>query len=296
MKELKELCLWKVPVSNISAISSLNKLTDIYLINTKVTDVSPIAKLKNNKWISIYISNSNLRDISPLANYDLLHGLKYLTLLNNEIEDLSAFGKLKKTPRIRYIELGNNRILDFKPFEKIYKKSYNVILDKDVGDGDDGYYSGVDYYHEEWDHISKFFFLESAFNVFRGKETIHMLFDTINVYFYENNDNDDYIEYVNAQNFIENMGGEFSYNRRRGEITMKLNERIIIMNKDSNNIKVDNKSKPMVSVYYGNKLKSPLKIMQGDIPYIPVKEIAKEFGFRSELDKRSQTDVRIFDN
>ena len=290
LAKLKTLTLCDVPIRSIEAIIPLKSLENITLSGTAVTDVSPIAKSVNKKQLkSINIIDSKLTDISPLADYDVLNGLNELYLSCNNIHDLSAFSKIKETPKIGTIDLSDNRILNFKPFEKIYNASEGF------------HHEGV-----------KSFFLKNAFQVYynqdmKNKKKKAMPFDTVSVPFYrgyinKKNSNqgyesysvdedavDDGIWYVNAKNFIENLGGEYSYDKNRSELIMTLNDIKIVMRENWNYILVNDRKKTLKYHRYGKEY-SVLKIMGLNVPYIPVIETAEELGLKCKLKKVDEYD------
>ena len=63
----------------------------IYLPNTQVSDLSPLAELK--KLESLVLNNTQVSDLSPLAE---LKNLKKLRLRNTQVSDLSPLAELKK--------------------------------------------------------------------------------------------------------------------------------------------------------------------------------------------------------
>jgi len=79
-------------ISDLSPISGLKDLTELYLNNNQITDVSPLATL-----ISLYkldLGTNDISDISPLK--PLANTRRYVELVNNHIFDLSPLNPCTK--------------------------------------------------------------------------------------------------------------------------------------------------------------------------------------------------------
>lgn len=97
--------------SDISDISLLTNLPNLYLLglqNTQISDISPLANLTNLEFLNL--SHSQISDISPLSS---LPSLTNLNLNNNQISDISPLINL--TNNLRHIHLGGNQISDITP-------------------------------------------------------------------------------------------------------------------------------------------------------------------------------------
>lgn len=87
---------------NVSFISALNDLEELYLMNITIDDIEPISKLINLK--TLILKNNCLCDIKSLS---YLKSLQYVDLSDNMISDISP---LKDLDCISYLNLSNNEI------------------------------------------------------------------------------------------------------------------------------------------------------------------------------------------
>gem|GEM_PF-7094658 len=270
--QLESLGLEYVQVSDISAVAYLHQLKSIQLIGTEVTDISAIAKTKSH-FEEIVITDSDVKDISPLADYDLLNGAKELILRNNKIEDISAFENIKP-PFIKKIRMENNFILDFTPFKKMCEKA-----------------------KDRWG-----VFVSESFKVMYDGEQIK--FDTPISYHKTQ-------RYVNAKNLIESLGGTYSFDKAKKEITMQLNGKTIVMKAEEDEMLVNGKKKSLEYEVLNfldpdepeceweeggikDEIVLPMQIMQWNTPYIPI-EIVEEFGYGYEVEKENREKMEGFE-
>ncbi len=93
--------------------ADLEKVKWLYLGNNRITDVSPLTRLK--KLNALLLGGNQLTDVSALAG---LKELKILSLANNQLTDVSALAKLKELERL---SLENNPELTKAEIEKLQK-------------------------------------------------------------------------------------------------------------------------------------------------------------------------------
>ena len=91
-------------VSDLSPLSGLTALTELWLHRNAITDISPVAGLTN--LTRLEIGDNNISDISPVAS---LINLKDLGLWENNIPDISPVSGLTNLTRLW---LSNNAITD----------------------------------------------------------------------------------------------------------------------------------------------------------------------------------------
>ena len=99
------------PISDISVISSLNKLEELDLSVNDISDISPLQKLKNLKIVELL--DNNISDISPLQN---LKKIEILNLTSNQISNISILSFL---PKINYLALSLNDISDISALKEL---------------------------------------------------------------------------------------------------------------------------------------------------------------------------------
>ena len=117
--ELTELKILNLSLSNtqqitdISALSGLINLENLYLHNTQITDISALSGLINLE--TLYLNNTQITDVSALYG---LTKLKNLSLYNTQITDISALSGLKK---LELLYLYNTQITDISALSRLKK-------------------------------------------------------------------------------------------------------------------------------------------------------------------------------
>ncbi len=84
--------------------SDVEDITDVYMENNQIKDLSGIEKLTNLKQLNL--CGNELKDISELKN---LANLESIDLSHNEISDIST---LKNLTNLKKLNLGNNKVRD----------------------------------------------------------------------------------------------------------------------------------------------------------------------------------------
>ena len=101
LKNLKWLQLESTQVSDLSPLAklkNLEKLQWLELYKTQVGDLSPLAELKNLQWL--YLRKIQVTDLSQLAE---LENLNSLTLESTRLSDLSPLAELEKLEKLKFI-------------------------------------------------------------------------------------------------------------------------------------------------------------------------------------------------
>jgi hypothetical protein len=91
-------------VSDLSPLAELKNLEHLGLGNTQVRDLSPLAELKNLG--GLVLDDTQVSDISPLAR---LKNLRRLHLDNTQVSDLSSLAALKN---LEQLHLNNTPVSD----------------------------------------------------------------------------------------------------------------------------------------------------------------------------------------
>jgi Leucine-rich repeat (LRR) protein len=118
LTNLQELNLSRNPISDLSELKYLKKLTKlelrtIYLHKEGESDLSPLSELTNLKHLDLYWNH--ITDLSPLAS---LVNLESLDLSHNEINDLTPIANLTN---LRKLDLSSNDLRDLSPLAKLTK-------------------------------------------------------------------------------------------------------------------------------------------------------------------------------
>ena len=129
-KNLKELVLTGHQISDISPIAGLKNLEYLNLTKNQIgrSGISPIAGLKNLKYLNL--TKNQISGISPIAG---LKNLEYLDLSYNWIANISPIAGLKN---LEYLDLSYNQISDISPIAGLknleqlkFTKNYKGLSD-----------------------------------------------------------------------------------------------------------------------------------------------------------------------
>ena len=99
-------------ISDISPLSGLIKLTELYLFRNTIADLSPLSNLTELEELDVS-GNSYISDLSPLSG---LTGVRTLNLYSNDISDLSPLSGLTD---LRWLGVSNNLIWDISPLASL---------------------------------------------------------------------------------------------------------------------------------------------------------------------------------
>jgi len=113
LENLTELYLNDNEIDDISVLSGLKNLKRLRFNNNKITNIDCLSNLTNLELIEF--ENNAISDISVLKN---LTGLKYVNLNMNEINDISSLANLEE---MEQLYLSGNSISDISPLKKMYK-------------------------------------------------------------------------------------------------------------------------------------------------------------------------------
>ncbi len=106
-------------VTDLSPLSGLKKLKEIWLVGNSVEDVSPISKLPNLEKLVLDL-NSSLKDISPLSS---LPSIKYINISSTSVRDITPLQNLNTLEELSlYIDN-----LDLSPGSKNREVLINLI-------------------------------------------------------------------------------------------------------------------------------------------------------------------------
>jgi internalin A len=107
LTNLQELYLDYNQISDISPLAGLTNLQVLQITNNQISDISSLAGLTNLR--TLFITTNQISDISPLAG---LTNLEHLWLSVNQISDISPLAGLTN---LQFLQLNNNQISDISP-------------------------------------------------------------------------------------------------------------------------------------------------------------------------------------
>ncbi len=100
LKNLEELFLYSVPITDVNFLANCKKLLSLRVILGRITDFSAIKGIDSLRYIELY----QLRNLADISFISELPGLQYIFLGNlPRVYKLPDFSKLKKLRRI-YLE------------------------------------------------------------------------------------------------------------------------------------------------------------------------------------------------
>ena len=101
-ENVTSISLYGTQVSDLTPLAGLKNLRGLDLNETKVSDLSPLAGLKNLE--SLYLTQTKVSDLSPLAG---LKNLKRFKLNQTEVSDLSPLADMKS---LLYLYLDQTKV------------------------------------------------------------------------------------------------------------------------------------------------------------------------------------------
>jgi Leucine-rich repeat (LRR) protein len=102
LAKLTELSIREGKISDLRPIAGLKNLTILNLDNNQIVDLAPLSNL--SKLTTLNLSVNKIVNVSPLAN---LSNLKSMNLMANQISDVKSLARLKK---LTWLQLSDNPI------------------------------------------------------------------------------------------------------------------------------------------------------------------------------------------
>lgn len=122
---LTELYLGNNQISDISPLAESSGLTELYLSSNQISDISPLAEL--NELNTLYLGANQISDLTPLAG---LCELTELYLGNNQISDISPLAELSG---LTALGLGSNQVSDVSPLAGLTSLEKLFINEDEIG-------------------------------------------------------------------------------------------------------------------------------------------------------------------
>ena len=106
-KRVTTIGFYKAKITNLSTVSRLVKVRELFLHNNQIEDLSPLGMCKDLEKLTL--SNNRIKDLSPLST---LVKLNTLSLNVNMITDLTPLAHLTN---LQVLQLSNNQFNDLTP-------------------------------------------------------------------------------------------------------------------------------------------------------------------------------------
>ena len=107
------LSLYDCEIIDVTPLSKLTQLTELYLDNNQIIDIAPIAKL--TQLNDLLLSGNQVTDIAPITH---LTQLTMLSLSGNQIIDVAPLAALKQ---LTDLFLSDNQIMDVAPLAALHQ-------------------------------------------------------------------------------------------------------------------------------------------------------------------------------
>ncbi len=257
-------------VSRGNALSNmciLPKLKDLYAIDISYNSIngkkfeSIMGEVGNiTKLDTIYLMNDDIADVSLLGKIGDLNNYYDINMENNQICEISI---LEDAINLKRLDLSNNRITDISPLKKLNKLTFyldlrdNCIIDfkpiKPLLDemfSDPGNETGL----ERYDYYT------NPVNFKYNGKTIK--FPYLTAYY-------KYQAYAEAIPLFNAFGGSAKYNKKTGTLTCNYGGNVFVFKDFSKKYTLNGEEK---------SLKYPMRRMQYDLAYVPVKDICEILG------------------
>lgn len=124
--DLVYLDLGENKISDLSPLTSLTRLTELWLDINDIQDVTPLSHL--NSLTKLYLGYNHIEDVTPLSP---LFNLTKLHLQSNDIRDIAPLSPLVN---LSTLQLGSNELSDLSPLSTLVNLTdlyldYNHIVD-----------------------------------------------------------------------------------------------------------------------------------------------------------------------
>jgi hypothetical protein len=258
-------------LTNLKPISMLKKLEMLDISDNAIkgrdfeTDLNNVGKVRYLN--TLVLTNNELTDIGFLSKIGTLKNYTDLRLEDNKISDISI---LNDATNLKTLDLSNNRITDVSSLKDLKNLKYwlglqdNCILDykpiKPILDKiyEDGGWDGV---------ISRYDYYTNPVDIGINGKTVK--FPYLTAYY-------KYQAYVEAIPLFKALGGSAKYDKKTGTLTCKYDGNVLVMKDFSNYYTLNGKK---ISMKY------PMRRMQYDLAYVPVKDICKALGLKYSVTK-----------
>nr|WP_308545447.1 leucine-rich repeat domain-containing protein [uncultured Lachnoclostridium sp.] len=257
IKNLKPLSL----LSSLRMIDIRSNLTKGKEFEEILCDMGRI-----NSLDMVWLEENSLTDISFLSKIGIIAKYTHIFMEDNNITDISL---LKKATILVYLDLSNNRITDVTPLKNLKKLTYidlrdNCIIDYkpikpliDAMRADGGNETGLERYD----------YYKNPVNFTYDGKTIQ--FPYLTVYY-------KYQAYAEAIPLLKALGGSAKYSKKTGTLTCNYDGNVLIMKDFSKKVTLNG-----VKI----TLEYPMRRMQYDLAYIPVKDVCELLGLNYDMVK-----------
>lgn len=287
------LVLKNSQISDLEGLEYFKNITCIYLEGNDLINLKPLAKLqgllllsikgnsiKGNKFANTLVNMGKIKnlqeldlDSNGLTSIDFVSNIgdvkKYsgISMVDNKISDISV---LKACTNLDTLILSDNRITDVTPIKGLKKlTNYIDLRDNCIID-----YSPIkplfDKMYEDFDWengIDRYDYYTNPVNFSINGEKIK--FPYLTAYY-------KYQAYAEAVPLFKAFGGSAKYNKKTGTLICSYNGNEIILKDFSEKYTLNGEEK---------SLDYPMRRMQYDLAYIPVKDVCKMLGLKYNVDK-----------
>jgi hypothetical protein len=234
-------------------LNNMGRINELNTIYLRNNEISSINFLNRIGNINKYLDiYMEENTINDISVLKYAVNLQTLDLSDNCITDVSALKDLKHL--IYNLNLQDNCIIDYKPIKPILDKIYE---DR----GWDGVISRYDYYTNPVDI---------------GVNGKNIKFPYLTAYY-------KYQAYVEAIPLFKALGGSAQYNKKTGTLTCEYDGDVLVIKDFEKNYTINGKQ---ISMKY------PMRRMQYDLAYVPVKNICKAFGLSYKVTKKRELSER----
>lgn len=287
------LVLRNTDIKNLEGLQYFKNVGTIYLGENAISDFRPLAGIKelmmldiSNNFVKGQTLSQSLQQMGKIENLDTLilndnkiTNLEFLKsigsmkryleleLSNNKIQDISI---LRTAKTLKSLDLQDNRIADVTPLKGLKKLTFyidlrdNCILDfkpiKPLIDemfSDPGNETGLERYD---------YYTNPVDIMYQGSK---IKFPYLTAYY-------KYQAYAEAIPLLKALGGSANYNKKTGTLTCKYDGNVLVFKDFSKKYTFNGKEE---------SLKYPMRRMQYDLAYVPVRDICDALGLSYNVTK-----------
>lgn len=246
----------------LNDLTILSQLKKLELINISYNSIkgrkfedilNAAGKIQNLECVGLY--SNELVDIDFLEKIGNTDKYTHIEMDDNNIRDISI---LENATNLKYLDLSNNRITDVSPLKDLKNLTFyldlrdNCIIDyKPIK-------NLLDAMHEDVGNetgLERYDYYTNPVNFEYNEKTIKFPYLTT---FYK------YQAYAEAIPLFKALGGTAEYDKKTGTLTCKYDGNVLVMKDFSKSYSLNGKKK---------SLNYPMRRMQYDLAYVPVKDI-----------------------
>lgn len=256
-------------LNNLQPLSEMKGLQTINICNNSSKgnkfEKALSAMGKNEELSELALETNGLANIKILSSIGDIENYTGIYMKDNKIQDILL---LKEATNLETLDLANNRISDVTPLKNLKKLTYIDLHDNCIID-----YKPIkqliDKMFEDYDYsLNRYDFYTNPVNFEYNDKKIDFPYLTV---YYQNQG------YAEAIPLLKAFGGSAKYDKKTGTLTCKYDGNVLVLKDFSKKYTLNGEEK---------NLKYPMRRMQFDLAYVPVKDVCEVLGLKYNVVKK----------